>query len=408
MKPRISQEFVGPSGNFDLSPQDFAAACDLCDTMSALRDNRIPYLESAGLDKRIFLPGHMCDQAFLESNFNKMARKDYRTINHLRCLTYNFTGFHMLTMEPSENTPDVLEIPADAEQMIRSAAPKLRPTTLSFVQSMAAMPSDRIVDAPRIFGECGWDVDGTVVNCDTWSAQQRINGLHYGGVLDFLKRRIERRGHVRVLEIGAGYGNMAYNLKRMLGPIDYHIVDLPDSMIYSSIYLNTLLAGERRTIARAGQPLPETGPGVTFIANYMFEEFLPQIGEFDFVINTLSLSEMSALQVDYYADRVAGLIGADGIFFEQNYTIDGIHTNVVPIFQNRFPYGAELEETPAPHRGRGTIRIWANQYCSEVWNRGGIRPLATRTHAKVGGIEELPPRELIQPRSPIAQDLQCS
>lgn len=377
MAPNVQREFFGPRDNFPLSASDFAAACDLCDRMVELRTGRADYLRRHGLDERIYLPAHMWGGAFVASNFQKVARKDYHTINHLRCLCYNFTGFSLLTMAPCENTPEVLEVPAEADAIVRRVAGRAADAAVEYVRSTQDTPPDRRVDTPRLFGESGWDVDGTIVNFDTWSNQQRINGLHGSGVLDWLLERRRTRGSVRIVEIGAGFGNLAQSIARIVGDVDYTIVDLPESMIYSTIWLSAA-SGRRCTVVREGAPLDaQRGPGFTFVPNHMLEEFLPQLGEVDLVINCMSLSEMSLEQVAYYGDCVRELIGQGGLFYEQNYLLPNLHTDIPAVFARQFPYGALLEETPTPHRGRGTARMWSNAYRGELWNRGGVAPIAT-------------------------------
>jgi hypothetical protein len=280
-------------------------------------------------------------------------------------------------MAPCENTPEVLEVPADADAIIRSVASRASRATVEFVRCSRGMPRERLVQTPRLFGESGWDVDGTIVNFDTWSTQQRLNGLHHAGVLDLLQQRVARRGFARVVEIGAGYGNLGHALKTSVGPIDYTILDLPESLIYSSIWLSTVLADERHTLATPGLRLPPHGPGSTLVPNHLVGEFLPQLGEVDLVVNTLSLSEMSPLQIAHYGSIASQLIGEAGVFYEQNYVVAGVHTDLLPILGARFGYGALLGETVNPHRGRGEARMWANRYRNELWNRGGTTPLPT-------------------------------
>lgn len=377
--PHVRREFFGPRDNFPLSPRDFTNACGLCDSMVTLRNERAAYLAAHGLDPKVYLPAHMWGGDFVAANFAKIAKQDLHTISHLRCLTYNFTGHSLLTMSPCENMPDIPEVPADADAIIRRVAGRASDATVDFVRCTQTMPRERIVTTPRMFGESGWDVDGTIVNYDTWSVQQRINALHCSGVLDFVQRRAAKRGRARVLEIGAGFGNVAYNLHRMLGPVDYFVVDLPESMIYSSVWLSTVLPQQRCTIVQPGAVLGAPSAGTTFVPNHLLEEVLPQIGEVDLVINCMSLSEMSPLQVAYYGNCTSELIGRDGVFFEQNYLLPGVHTDIVSVLGGELSHGALLDETVAPHRGRGTARLWANGYCGELWDRGGLTPLRTGT-----------------------------
>ena len=375
--PIVRPEFFGPRDNFRLSAADWHRIQELCDTIRGLRDGRADYLRQHGLAPEVHLPAHLWGQDFVPSNFAKIARKDRHTIEHLRCLTYNFTGFTMLTMAPCENTPEVLEVPPDADAIIRSVAHNASRVAVEFVRCTRGMPRDRIVQTPRLFGESGWDVDGTIVNFDTWSTQQRLNGLHHSGVLDLLQQRVRTRGYARVVEIGAGYGNLAHALKTAVGPIDYTIVDLPESLVYSTIWLSTVLADERHALVAPGSVLPAAGSGTTYLPNHMIGEFLPQLGEVDLVINTMSLSEMSSVQIAHYARIAAQLIGDGGLFYEQNYLVAGVHNDILQTLGLQFGYGALLAETGNPHRGRGEARMWSNRYRDELWNRGGITPMPT-------------------------------
>lgn len=119
METQARHRFFGPRDNFPLSAEDFDRACEVCDQMVELRNGRAAYLEAQGLDEQLYLPAHMWGKPFVHSNFDKVARKDYHTINHLRCLTYNFTGYSMLTMANCEGAPEVLEVPANADEIIR-------------------------------------------------------------------------------------------------------------------------------------------------------------------------------------------------------------------------------------------------------------------------------------------------
>ena len=392
MNPVIRPDFFGPRDNFALAADDWARIETLCDTVTALRDGRDDYLRQHGLDPKVHLPAHLWGQPFVDSNFRKLARKDRHTIEHLRFLTYNFTGFSLLTMANCENTPELLEVPPDVDARVRAVAGRANPPTVDYVRITQGMPRDRLVRTPRLFGESGWDVDGTIVNHDTWSTQQRLNGLHWSGVLDLLQQRVRTRGHARVVEIGAGFGNLGYNLRHIVGPIDYTVVDLPESLIYSTIWLSTVMPDAHCTIARPGERLPATSTGVTFVANHTIGEFLPQLGEVDLVINTMSLSEMSPLQVAHYGAVARQLCGERGLFYEQNYLVPGVHTDIVTILGSVFGYGALLAETPNPHQGRAAVRMWSQRYRDELWTRSGVTPLPTRRALPVAVLPSAAPR----------------
>lgn len=375
MTPNIRPDFFGPRDNFPLSADDWTRIDAVIDAIVALREGRREYLQTNRLDPRLHLPAHMWDRDFVAAHFALLASKDRHTISHLRCFTHNFTGFSLLAMAPCQLSPEVRSVPADADARIRAVAGLASKVAVEFVRITRGLPKDRIAQTPRLFAESGWDVDGTLVNCDTWATQQRLNGLHGSGVLDLLQTRVRERGFARVVEIGAGYGNLGHALHGAVGPIDYTVVDLPESLIYSAIWLPTVLGGQRWTIARPGERLATPSPGATFVANHTIGEYLPQLGEVDLVINTMSLSEMSADQIAHYGRIAQQLIGARGVFYEQNYTEPGVQTDLVPILARLFGHGALLDETANPHRGRGNARMWANCYRGELWNRGGVRPI---------------------------------
>jgi hypothetical protein len=307
--------FHGPADGFRLSAADLAAATSLCDTMQSLRAGRAAYLGANGLDPRVYLPAHLWDQHFVGANFAAVAQKDAFTLDHLRFLCHNFTGFSLLTMAPCADQPEQPAVPRDVDARVRESVDRAQAIAASFVGCIAGLPPARVVTAPRLFGEAGRDVGGTLVNPDTWSCQQRVNGLHASGVLDLLRARGAGRGRARVLEIGAGYGALAHALQTMAGPLDYVVVDLPESMLYSSIWLSTALPALPGTVASPGVVLSPRGPGFTFVANHLLAEFAPQLGGFDLVVNTMSLSEMAPVQVDLYARHAAAWIGRDGVFF---------------------------------------------------------------------------------------------
>jgi hypothetical protein len=97
------------------------------------------------------------------------------------------------------------------------------------------------------------------------------------------------------------------------------ICDLPESLMFSGLYL-LATAEEPKLVDSADMamaPLLAT-PGSVLVPNYLFHRLVEDGAGFDLVINTLSMSEMSAHQIDVYCAGIARLIGPTGLFFEQN------------------------------------------------------------------------------------------
>jgi hypothetical protein len=244
----------------------------------------------------------------------------------------------------------------------------------------ARIPTDVIFSPPRFLGEIGWDVSGVIVNHDTCVYQERINLLYEAGVFDWLNKRLSSRGRLRVLEIGAGYGALAYKIKGLFPAADYWICDLPEALLFSVLYLSLSRPDCKAAI---GEEAPY---GFTFIPNYQIEKIS---GKFDLVINTLSFSEMSEHQLRMYAQKVSELID-DGFVFEQNQ--DNRHMGlpcVGDILHQYFAYSRPLVSMVPWPVTQGIASLWANRPVSlpgigmpkesHLWNAlVRYRPLLSR------------------------------
>lgn len=185
-----------------------------------------------------------------------------------------------------------------------------------------------------MLGEHGWIVDGRVINLDTCAYQERITALFESGELKKTKG-------ARILEIGGGYGALARSLSQMVGAKEYVICDLPESLLFSGLYLTLSEAGPVQVTGDAYRPTNK----FVLLPNYKLHLLS---GHFDLVINTISMSEMTEYQVTTYAERIVPLIGDSGAFFEQNSTDSGPETaKPQAVLPQYFSKNAPLSE----HRG---------------------------------------------------------
>ena len=148
------------------------------------------------------------------------------------------------------------------------------------------------------------------------SASFWINAATSQRVKDFVGR-FGKRGPLRVLEIGAGWGACAYQLHRMMEIESYVIVDLPNNLHISSIYLATTLPDQRTEIIDiAGGPVTDIAAN-TIVG--CLPATLPRLQtKFDLVLNSFSLQEMSLDTVKVYIDWIAGALTDDGLFVSLN------------------------------------------------------------------------------------------
>jgi hypothetical protein len=148
------------------------------------------------------------------------------------------------------------------------------------------------------------------------SASFWINAATSQRVRDFLSR-FGKRGPLRVLEIGAGWGACAYQLHSMLEIDSYVIVDLPQNLHISCIYLATTLPQRRLEI------LDVIGEPVADIPTKSIVGCLPATisrlnAKFDLVLNSFSLQEMSLDTVKTYMDWIEDALSNDGLFISFN------------------------------------------------------------------------------------------
>ena len=93
-----------------------------------------------------------------------------------------------------------------------------------------------LVPESRALGGFGHEIDGRLCNIDTLKYFEVLIGMERAGVLGALRGAAQRPV---VLEIGAGWGGFAYQLKRLFPDVTYVIVDLPELFLFSATYLAT-------------------------------------------------------------------------------------------------------------------------------------------------------------------------
>lgn len=200
------------------------------------------------------------------------------------------------------------------------------------------LPAYLQISPAPLMGESGWMMDGVIVNYDTMAYWERLAILYQTGLLDRNSPRC-LKSRARILEIGGGYGGLAHLLRTAIGTVEYTIVDLPESLIYSAMYLSACFED-----------------GFRFIPNYRFRELAGE--RFDLVINTLSMSEMSEKQVRAYCRQLAGMTPR---FFEQNHDCRNIGLgNAQDIIGDYFPARLDVRNREGyPGFIQGFAHIWS-------------------------------------------------
>jgi len=199
------------------------------------------------------------------------------------------------------------------------------------------------------------------------SANFWINAVTTSRTVDFA-RQFGKKGPLRILEIGPGWGMCVYQLHNVLDVESYTLLDLPENLYVSMLHLGTVLP-ERSIefIDVDGEVLNSIKPGSI---SACLPGAIDRIkAKFDLVLNSFSMQEMDLDSVREYIDWIESVLAPDGIFVSLNshgktdltkpsdYRYEkfhihhwGVHRRVPGGFFNTIPYevvvGPRRETTP--------------------------------------------------------------
>lgn len=219
--------------------------------------------------------------------------------------THPFTGYQLSMFSKGYGKTSVpYPIPDNFDEEIERIAPAPDGWVHTYITVTRHLPMEIVVKVPKILGEIGWDVNGSVVNHDTYAYQERLILLHETGMIDWLHRNVQSKGNINILEIGAGYGGLAYQLKRIFPQANYYICDIPESLLFSALYLQIACPEYQHTIYDGiNKSLLRDDSGFKYIPNFMFDDLVSAKIKIDLAINTLSFSKMTEKQVRYYGQN---------------------------------------------------------------------------------------------------------
>jgi putative sugar O-methyltransferase len=350
-------QLVLPSQTAFASDRDMFLAAWVKQRATAAVEGRKPYIVANGVAPEFGYPD--ANWSIGDANnpltrrFTRVARCDRETIARLRALSW-FNGWRLYQACLGQGLDLVEDLAPFTDDVVAANLEARGDEDVRHWQALTiGVPVDCLFRFPARFGEIGQLMSGVIVNGDAVRHQERVTLLFDAGIIARLDVIVAERGELRVLEIGAGHGAMAWWFKQRFPACSYTIVDLPEVLLFSGLYLSL-----GRPDLRTGWGLRPVPFGCRFVSNYMAEALRE---EFDLVINTLSMSEMTERQVNRYAELIAGTwIAKGGSFFEQN------HDNRSAGF-----IWAEQHLAPViPHRRQLTHRPGSPQYGGKpsLWN----------------------------------------
>lgn len=372
-----------------ISPEAFAAARRLCEKIRALIAGRNDYIQSKGRPAEIGLPnGHweperraqQINGVRLYDAYKTVVDGDYSIINNLRLFSQIFTGFRLISLSRFTDATAAgkapadysipRELPPDVDEKLSALDGRPSPDVAVYLDAIAQLPESLHITPPNAFGEVGWLVNDKIVNHDTNAYLERLVLLAETGKLWELRNRTPEFAALRkrpwqrpcILEIGGGYGGLAHYIVQLIPNARYYIVDIPESLLFSSIYLSTLWPDHDNVLITPDNlhDLAKDTAGFTFVPNYLFDECCAAARTIDLAINTLSMSEMTERQVRDYCTGIRGLMGRDGVFFEQNQDNRHFgHLDAKSVVAEHFPWFLRVNSLALPIT-QGQANLWSD------------------------------------------------
>jgi hypothetical protein len=171
-------------------------------------------------------------------------------------------------------------------------------------------------------GGFGYEVGAGIANVDTLKFYEVLIGLDKAGLLDTLA------GDGTVIEIGAGWGGFAYQMRSKFPSLRYIIIDLPHTMLFSAVYLSNTFPNARLAMhgdSDFDETLASGDFDFAFVPHYAADRYKYPAAKFG--VNIASFQEMTATQVSGYAS----LLSSNGC------------AAIYSLNRKRSPYNKELD-----------------------------------------------------------------
>jgi hypothetical protein len=339
---------VLPRDNRRLSAEELSLARRICDEAAHVVRSRDEHIREGRVDARFALPdanwSYDAPNEFL-ALFRRVVRAEREVLEHFRGFCQVFSGFNLYQVRHSLGIVSAdlaltASLDADIAEALRLRNPQI---VAAWREATTGIPRRFLVAPPVLLGECGHMADGILVNYETHNYQQRASLVYRSGLGKWIDQVVERRGEVRICEIGGGFGALALWFKQAFPQCSYTVIDLPECLLFSRLYL--------------GLNRPDVKSGLRFVPNYRAGELDEP---FDLVVNTLSMSEMSRYQVETYAGLIArSWLRDGGLFLEQN--VDARHMNLLCAQDVLAPHFPERITLAAQGKllNNGTPNIWS-------------------------------------------------
>jgi hypothetical protein len=159
-----------------------------------------------------------------------------------------------------------------------------------------------LVPESQKLGGFGYNINGGLINIDTLKFYEVFIALKKAGLIDRFRDQSER---ISIIEIGAGWGGFAYQFKTLFPEVNYIIIDLPQTMLFSGTYLKTVFPNSKMIMIENKVPPRLQDYDFVFIPHFLQNNLT--LTNFNAVINMVSFQEMTSSQVEEYVQMAVRL-----------------------------------------------------------------------------------------------------
>ena len=148
-------------------------------------------------------------------------------------------------------------------------------------------------------GGFGHNINGELINIDTLKFYESLIALDKFGIF---KKQQNNTSKFIALEIGGGWGGFGYQFKKTIPKSTYIIVDLPGTLLFSSVYLSTIFPDskvyfyDKKTLQNLKNNIEEYD--FVFLPHFVIDEII--LDKINLGINMVSFQEMTENQVLTY------------------------------------------------------------------------------------------------------------
>lgn len=363
-----------PSENEKLTPAEYDHCCSLIDHYRGEKEQIDQYCRERGRDPAVYDRGGVWEESFADFLPSMILSKKYSNLNLMRLIGWQFSSYRLLDLswvtEPAANEwfasfyhVGLPEFPENIDMIIKSSVngnERLRDITKRVDHYIDSVDNRYLSSQPMRFGEIAAEYRGFMVNGDSHRYWGTMAVLYKAGILDHLEARIHADGVCRVMEIGPGYGGLAYELKRAFGDrLQFIAVDLVESLIFSSCYLTITL--KEGAVYYQSEPEVDQNAGLVFVPSFRTPEFFEATPKIDLFINTISMNEMSVDQVDYYGRMISATMASDGLFVECNCNPERGGANRIDVKRCLAPHFKQrFDVVNTEMSADGDLVLWSN------------------------------------------------